>query len=84
MAESKCGRYSIRDRIYSVADPGFPVGGVLTCWGGANLRRIHFLAKTYVKMKEIDPVGGGAPRYPPPGSANDITTVGFSSVVKIN
>ena len=27
--------------------------------GGANLRRIHFWVKTYVKMKEIDPVGGG-------------------------
>ena len=35
----------------SVADPGFPVGG-------ANLRRLHFLAKMYVKTKEIDPVGG--------------------------
>ena len=42
------------------ADPGFPVGG-----GGADLRRVHFLAKTYAKMKEMDPVGGaragGAP-----------------------
>ena len=43
-----------------VADPGFPVGGALTCWGGANLRCIHFSAKTCVKTKEIDPVGGGA------------------------
>ena len=25
----------------------------------ANLRCIHFLAKTYAKTKEIDPVGGG-------------------------
>ena len=56
---------------YSVAEPGFPVGGALTHWGGANLRRIHFLAKTYAKMKEVDPVGGGghAPAAPP-GSAN--------------
>ena len=49
----------------AVADLGFPVGGVLTHWGGANLRCIHFLAKTYAKTKEIDPVGGvhagGAP-----------------------
>ena len=45
-----------------VADPGFRVGGALTRWGGANLRRIHFLMKTYVKMKEIDPVGGGGMR----------------------
>ena len=53
-----------------MADPGFPVGGG---GGGANLRRIHFSAKTYAKMKEIDPVGGGegARRGAPPGSAND-------------
>ena len=38
---------------YSVADPGFPVGG------GADLRRGHFSAKTYAKTKELDPVGGG-------------------------
>ena len=45
----------------AVADPGFPVGGAPTRWGGgANLRCVHFLAKTYAKMKEIDPVGGGA------------------------
>ena len=35
-----------------MADPGFP-------WGGANLPRVHFLAKTYAKTKGIDPVGGG-------------------------
>ena len=34
--------------------------------GGANLRCIHFLAKTYAKMKEMDPVGGRAPAAPPP------------------
>ena len=48
-----------------MADPGFPVGGAPTRWGGTNLRHIHFSAKTYAKMKEIDPVGGaragGAP-----------------------
>ena len=43
-----------------------PVGG-----GSADLRRVHFLAKTYAKMKEIDPVGGGGRRRRPPGSAND-------------
>ena len=32
--------------------------------GGANLRRVHFLAKMYVKMKEIDPVGGARRRRP--------------------
>ena len=40
----------------------FPLGGV-------NLRRVHFLAKMYVKTKEIDPVGGCMPAVPP-GSAN--------------
>ena len=54
----------------SVADPGFPVVGARTRWGGTNLQRIHFSAKTYVKtnakMKEIDPVaGGGTPVVPP-------------------
>ena len=46
---------------FTVADPGFPVGGggggADPLGGGANLRRVHFLAKTYVKAKEIDPVG---------------------------
>ena len=38
----------------SVADPGFPVGG-----GGADLPRGCFFTETYVKMKELGPVGGG-------------------------
>ena len=41
-----------------MADPGFPVGGVDPL-GGMDPRRRHFLAKMYVKMKELDPVGGG-------------------------
>ena len=45
-----------------------PVGG----GGGANLRHVHFLAKMYAKMKEIDPVGGGGAPAAPPGSANGI------------
>ena len=44
-----------------MADPGFPVGG----GGGADLRCIHFSAKTYAKMKEMDPVEGGARRQRP-------------------
>ena len=53
----------------------FPLGGGgadQLGGGGANLRCIHFLAKMYVKMKEIDPVGGGGVRTgsAPPGSAN--------------
>ena len=42
----------------SVANPGFPIGGGTDPLGGADLQRVHFLAKTYAKMKEIDPVGG--------------------------
>ena len=38
-----------------MADPGFPMGG----GGGADLRHGGFSAKTHVKMKELDPVGGG-------------------------
>ena len=50
-----------------MADPGFPVGGGgADPLGGANLRHVHFSAKTYVKMKEIDPVGGGGVAVPPP------------------
>ena len=33
--------------------------------GGADLRHVHLSAKTYAKMKELDPVGGrggGAPQ----------------------
>ena len=43
--------------------------------GGADLQCVHFLAKTYAKMKKIDPVGGGgehAPAAPLPGSANEM------------
>ena len=40
--------------MYSVADPGFPVGG-----GGMDLRRRHFSPKMFAKMKELGPVGGG-------------------------
>ena len=42
-------------------------GGGAEPLGGADLRRGCFSAKTDVKMKELDPVGGGRA---PPGSAN--------------
>ena len=44
----------------AVADPGFPIGGVPSCWGGTDLQHGCFSVKTYVKMKEMDPVGGRA------------------------
>ena len=63
-----------------MADPGFSVGGAPTRWGGANLRRVHFLAKTYAKTKEIDPVGGGAaPAAPPPPDPPMVNQPNFQS-----
>ena len=44
----------------SVADSGFPVGGV-------DLQRRHFSVKMYAKTKELGPIGGGVrPARPPP------------------
>ena len=54
----------------SVADPGFPVGGMHPLGGGMDLQRGHFLVKMYAKMKELGPIGGRAPDTPP-RSAND-------------
>ena len=53
----------------TVTDPGFSVGGAPTRWGGADLQHVHFLAKMYAKMKQLDPVGGGHVPAAPPGSA---------------
>ena len=50
--------------LTTVADPGFPVGGAPTRWGDANLRHVHFSVETYVKTKEIDPVGGARAATP--------------------
>ena len=49
-----------------MADPGFPVGGPWTSWGGGRglPRRVHF-KNLYVEMKESGPVGGRAPLDPP-------------------
>ena len=69
-----------------MADPGFPVGGVWTRWGGGGgvgLRHGWFLAKMYAKTKEFGPVGGGGvhparPLDPPMlilQNANSIKTV---------
>ena len=40
-------------------------GSRISHWEGANLRRVHFLAKMHAKMKEMDPVGWGARRRRP-------------------
>ena len=44
--------------------PRWGGGGRRPVGGGANLKCVHFLAKTYAKMKEMDPVWG-APVAPP-------------------
>ena len=44
----------------------FPLGGRRPVGGCADLRHVHFLAKMYAKMKEIDPVGGGCAPVTPP------------------
>ena len=53
-----------------MVDPGFSTGGALSCWGAANLQCRCFSAKTYTKMKELDPVGGMCAGGAPLGSAN--------------
>ena len=58
---------------WSVADPGFPVGGgAWTSYGGAVDPRGGYVSKVlHVKMKESGPVGGGARAgRVPPRSAN--------------
>ena len=64
LQQNKSRKYSdscpVNLEEYAGADPGFPIGGAPTLvGGGANLRRRCFLVKTYVKMKEFGPVGGG-------------------------
>ena len=54
---------SINQTLTSAGSRISRLGGADLLWG-ADLRRIHFLAKTYVKTKEIDPVGGGTPAAP--------------------
>ena len=49
----------------SVADPGFPIGGVHPLGGVMDLRHGHFLVKMYVKMKELGPIGGACAGHAP-------------------
>ena len=58
-----------------MADPGFPVGGACTRWGGVDLRRGHFSVKMYAKMKELGPKGGACSGHASPRSANDLVMV---------
>ena len=57
---------------FTVADPGFPVGGgVDLVGGGVDSRGGYVLKILYVKMKELGPLGGARAGRAPPRSAND-------------
>ena len=58
-----CTMYPVQWRIqdFPLGGGRQPVGG----GGGANLQCVHFSAKMYAKMKEIDPVGGARAAAPP-------------------
>ena len=45
----------------AVADPGFPVGGAWTSWGGVDFRGSYISKILYAKTKESGPLGGRAP-----------------------
>ena len=48
-------------KYITVADPGFPVGGAWTSYGGPWTPEVGYVSKIlHVKMKESGPVGGGA------------------------
>ena len=45
---------------FTVADPGFPLRGVLTLRGDANIRFCQNFTKNCMKLKEFMPPGGDA------------------------
>ena len=62
-AATKAVRYhnmkeNIDHQCLAVADPGFPIWGVLSRLVGADLRRGHVLTKMHAKTKELVPMGG--------------------------
>ena len=61
LTHTHCGHVGYYNKLPSPgADPGFPIEGAPTLiGGGANLQHRRFLVKTYVKMEEFGPVGGG-------------------------
>ena len=70
----------LKTRARAVADPGFSVGG-RPVEGGADLRHVHFLAKTCENERIGSCWGGDAPAAPP-GFAND-ETHGFMAIPNI-
>ena len=77
------GLGSVKILRTTVADPGFPVGGTPSRWGGANLRCGYFLAKMYAKMKELDPVGGAC-QWHPTRSANELEYLTIVEILYYN
>ena len=54
----------------------FPLGvGAPSRLVGTDFRRGHFLVKMYAKMKELDPIGGGAPPLDPPMEATRLLVI---------
>ena len=69
--------------MFSVAYPGFPVGGVDPL-GCVDLRHGHFPAKTHAKTKELGPVEGGVHRLCPLGPPRVLQCKSIGSqVIKI-
>ena len=60
--------------LYTVADPGFPIGGAPTCWGAPTSDAYTFQQKCMRKQKKLILLGGGGGTHwrHPPGSVNDI------------
>ena len=53
-------------RSYTVADPGFPVGGGVDLVGGGVDSQGSYVSKIlYVKMKELGPLGGARAGHTP-------------------
>ena len=70
MAPSVCMQSEDHGQVW-IQD--FPWGGAPSHWGGGgtDIQCGCFLAKMYVKTKELDPVGGAHAGGAPPGFAND-------------
>ena len=64
-----CDHVQNRNTVVTVADPGFPVGGAWTSWGGVDPRDGYVSKILYVKMKESGPLGACA-GHAPSRSAN--------------
>ena len=66
-----------------MADPGFPIGGVPTRWGGRQPLTRTLFSENVCKNERNGSCGGGggAPAAPPPGSANAVAMLPHTAVV---